>query len=120
VGGPSGLSTAQGTFRARAVISNAGIQPTVLKLAGEENFPADYVDYVRKLEPSWGIAGLRYFLDAPVFPPAGLAFGSKSWWTTARYEQARAGNWPDIPQLYWVTPSRWDPTWRPAMAARSC
>ncbi len=104
-----GIVTPQGTFRARAVISNAGIQPTVLKLAGVEHFSADYVEYVRKLEPSWGIAGLRYFLDAPVFPPAGLAFGSKSWWTTERYEQARAGNWPDIPQLYWVTPGRWDP-----------
>lgn len=104
-----GIVTPQGTFRARAVISNAGIQPTVLKLAGAEHFSADYVEYVRKLEPSWGIAGLRYFLNAPVFPPAGLAFGNRSWWTTERYEQARAGNWPDVPQLYWATPGRWDP-----------
>ncbi|MCC7076899.1 MAG: NAD(P)/FAD-dependent oxidoreductase [Acidimicrobiia bacterium] len=104
-----GVVTPQGEFRARAVISNAGIQPTVLQLAGESHFPPEYVDYVRDLEPSWGIAGIRYFLDASVFPPAGLAFGDLSWWTTDRYEQARAGDWPDIPQLYWSTPALWDP-----------
>lgn len=103
-----GIVTPQGEFRARAVISNAGIQPTVLKLAGEDHFSSDYVEYVRSLEPSWGIAGIRYFLDAPVFPPAGLAFGDRSWWTTERYAQAKAGDWPDIPQLYWSTPALWD------------
>lgn len=103
-----GIVTPQGEFRARAVVSNAGIQPTVLRLAGEDHFSAEYVDYVRALEPSWGIAGIRYFLDAPIFPPAGLAFGDRSWWTTERYEAARAGDWPDIPQLYWSTPALWD------------
>ncbi len=103
-----GIVTPQGTYRARAVISNAGIQPTVLKLAGEQHFTPEYAEYVRKLEPSWGIAGVRYFLDAPVFPPAGLAFGDNSWWTTERYEQARMGIWPDIPELYWSTPALWD------------
>ena len=104
-----GIVTPQGEVRARAVISNAGIQPTVLALAGAEHFPPEYVEYVAGLEPSWGIAGIRYFLDAPVFPPAGLAFGNRSWWTTERYEAARAGDWPDIAQLYWSTPALWDP-----------
>ena len=36
-------------YRAPVVISNAGIQPTVLKLAGEANFPADYVARVKNL-----------------------------------------------------------------------
>jgi len=108
-GRAAGVVTPQGEFRASVVISNAGIQPTVLKLAGEEHFPPEYVEYVRGLEPSWGIAGIRYFLDAPVFPPAGLAFGDRSWWTTDRYERARAGEWPDVPQLYWSTPALWDP-----------
>lgn len=104
-----GIVTPAGEFRARAVISNAGIQPTVLKLAGEQHFPPEYARYVGELEPSWGIAGIRYFLDAPVFPPAGLAFGNRSWWTTERYEQACCGDWPDIPPLYWSTPALWDP-----------
>ncbi len=110
----AGIETADGTFRAPVVISNAGIQPTVLNLAGKENFPSEYVSYVEGLEPSWGIVGWRYFLDGPVFPPAGLAFGDMSWWTTERYEQARAGDWPDVPQLYWSTPGLWDPTIAPA------
>ncbi|MCZ7528507.1 MAG: NAD(P)/FAD-dependent oxidoreductase [Acidimicrobiia bacterium] len=105
----AGIQTSEGTFRAPVVVSNAGIQPTVLKLAGPEHFSTDYVEYVRGLEPSWGIVGHRYFLDAPVFPPAGLAFGDLSWWDTKRYEQARAGDWPDVPQLYWSTPALWDP-----------
>lgn len=103
-----GIVTPQGTFRAPVIISNAGIQPTVLKLAGEHHFSPEYADYVRGLEPSWGIAGIRYFLDAPIFPPAGLAFGDKSWWTTDDYERARRGSWPDIPELYWSTPALWD------------
>ncbi len=104
----AGIDTEFGRFTAPVVVSNAGIQPTVLNLAGPENFPSEYVEYVRALEPSWGIAGYRYFLDAPVFPPAGLAFGDKSWWDSTRYEQALAGNWPDVPQLYWSTPALWD------------
>lgn len=104
----AGIETPQGTFRAPVVVSNAGIQPTVLKLAGSEHFSSEYVEYVRGLEPSWGIVGYRYFLDAPVFPPAGLAFGDKSWWDTERFERALAGDWPDVPQLYWSTPALWD------------
>ena len=38
-----GIETRDGELRAKAVVSNAGIQPTVLKLAGSEYFPADYV-----------------------------------------------------------------------------
>lgn len=108
-----GIETPQGVFSARAVVSNAGIQPTVLKLAGREHFSPEYVEYVERLEPSWGIVGYRYFLDAPVFPSAGLAFGDLSWWNTSRYEQAQAGDWPDVPQLYWSTPALWDPTLAP-------
>lgn len=104
----AGVETSQGTFRGRVVVSNAGIQPTVLKLAGRDHFSSDYVHYVERLLPSWGIVGWRYFLDAPVFAPAGLAMGNKSWWDTARFEAARAGDWPDVPQLYWTTPALWD------------
>jgi all-trans-retinol 13,14-reductase len=39
-----GIVAASGrVIRARAVLSNANIKNTVLRLAGEENFPADYV-----------------------------------------------------------------------------
>src|SRR3974390_1563039 len=51
-----GVETDKGSFRARAVVSNAGVQPTVLSLAGTEHFPGDYLARVRELEPSWAIA----------------------------------------------------------------
>ena len=67
-------------IRARAVISNAGIQPTVLKLAGAEHFPAEYVERVTALEPSWAICGFRYVLDKRIFDAALIpVFSDESW-----------------------------------------
>jgi prolycopene isomerase len=61
-----GVITNKGSFQAPIVVSNAGIQPTVLKLVGEEHFDKSYVNYVRDLVPSLGFAGARYFLSKPV------------------------------------------------------
>ena len=60
-----GVTTDEGDIRAPVVISNAGVQPTVLNLVGAEQFPDDYVDRIRDLEPSWAIAGVRYVFDEP-------------------------------------------------------
>jgi phytoene dehydrogenase-like protein len=49
----AGVTTADATFSAPVVVSDAGIQPTVLKLAGPEHFPSEYAAYVRALEPGW-------------------------------------------------------------------
>jgi prolycopene isomerase len=38
-------------FRAPIVVSDAGIQPTVLKLVGEEHFDKGYVNYIKGLVP---------------------------------------------------------------------
>jgi len=69
-GRAAGIEIEQGILRADAVVSNAGIQPTVLKLAGSELFPSDYVERVKSLEPSWSIAGYRYVLDERIFDAA--------------------------------------------------
>jgi prolycopene isomerase len=61
-----GVISNKGSFQAPIVVSNAGIQPTVLKLVGEEHFDKSYVNYVRDLVPSLGFAGARYFLSKPV------------------------------------------------------
>ncbi len=96
---------------APVVVSNAGIQPTVLSLAGPDQFPPAYVDRVMSLEPSWAFVGLRYFLDAPVMEvPMILQFSGQSWWDTDRYVAARAGHWPDHPLLFAATPALYDPT----------
>lgn len=95
-----GVETDRGLVRARAVVSNAGIQPTVLGLAGAERFPAEYVERVRGLEPSWSIAGVRYVFDTRVFDAALTPiFSDQSWMDQARYDAMVAGDWPDVPLI---------------------
>ena len=61
----TGVATDKGTFEAPIVVSNAGIQPTVLKLVGEEYFDRSYVNYVKDLVPSWGLPGARVLSRHP-------------------------------------------------------
>lgn len=109
-GRAAGVVTDEGTIRARAVISNAGIQPTVLDLAGREHFPADYVNRVEALEPSWAIAGYRYVLDARVFDGALIpVFSDQSWLDAERFARMERGEWPDVPLIAIDVPSEFDP-----------
>lgn len=97
-GRAAGVETSQGkVLRARAVVSNAGIQPTVLKLAGKACFPADYVARVESLQPSLSIAGCRYVFDRPVFEGALIAiFGSSGHVDDANWRRMTSGDWPEI------------------------
>jgi prolycopene isomerase len=105
-----GARTARGEHRAPVVVSSAGIQPTVLRLAGAEHFPEAYVERVRRLEPSWALAGVRYRLKKPVFRhPMTLVFSDESWLDSARFERARRGDWPRDPLVFITVPALWDP-----------
>ncbi|OWY62356.1 hypothetical protein B7486_58885, partial [cyanobacterium TDX16] len=105
-----GVATAKGTIRAHAVVSNAGIQPTVLKLAGAEAFPDDYVERVRGLEPSWAIAGCRFVFDTRVFDAALIpVFSDQSWLDSDRFAAMEAGEWPDVPLIAVDVASELDP-----------
>ena len=85
-------------LRAPVVVSNAGIQPTVLKLVGARHFPAEYVAMVEGLEPSWGIAGIRYVLDERVFEAALTpVFSDQSWLDSERFAAMEAGESPTSP-----------------------
>jgi phytoene dehydrogenase-like protein len=109
-GSAVGIETDVGIFRAKAIISNAGIQPTVLKLAGEKNFPTAYIEKVKKLEPSWAIAGFRYVLDKRIFDSALIpVFSDQSWLDSARYEAMLRNEWPDVPLIAIDVPSEFDP-----------
>jgi phytoene dehydrogenase-like protein len=95
-----GVETDKGTLRAPAVVSNAGIQPTVLSLAGEEHFDEAYLERVRGLEPSWAIAGVRYVFDTRVFDAALIPiFSDESWLDSERFARMEAGEWPEIPLI---------------------
>ena len=104
-----GVETTTGVITARAVVSNAGIQPTVLHLAGDGHFPADYVERVRGLEPSWAIAGIRYVFDAEVFEAALIPiYSDQSWLDDARFAGMHVGDWPDVPLIAVDVASRFD------------
>jgi len=110
----TGVVTSQGTFRAPIVISNAGLQPTVLKLVGEQHFSADYVKYTKTLVPSWALLGSRYFLRHPVIDTAyGAVFSDTSPWTLDRLNKAHAGQASREGVLYYEVPSNYDPTAAP-------
>ena len=110
----TGVVTDKGSFQAPIVVSNAGIQPTVLKLVGEEHFDRGYVNYIKDLVPSWGLPGARYFLNKEVIKsPFGTIFSADSYWTMERFLKAKAGDMPkDIAVLYEV-PSNYDPNAAP-------
>jgi len=106
----TGVVTDRGSFNAPIVISNAGIQPTVLKLVGEEHFDKSYVNYVKDLVPSWGFMGARYFLDAKVIgDPFGTLFSADSPWNLEKCRRAREGDLPEDMCVWFEIPSNYDP-----------
>lgn len=113
-GAVTGVATDQGTFEAPLVVSNAGIQPTVLRLVGEEHFDRGYVSRVRGLVPSWAIIGLRYFLDRPFFEHGMyIAFSDENYLHAARLAEIKAGRFPDDPLVFNVVPAVYDPSLAP-------
>ncbi|GAB4328037.1 MAG: hypothetical protein Kow0069_35090 [Promethearchaeota archaeon] len=75
-----GVTCADGTeYRARAVVSNAGIQATVLGLLEQpdEHLSHEFLARVKELVPSFGGIRVRYFLNDVVIPreiPATLVY----------------------------------------------
>lgn len=106
----SGIKTSKGEiFKAPVIISNAGIQPTVLKLVGEEHFEADYAEYVKSLVPSYALLGYRYFLSRPVTDKGfGVVFSQSSPWNMERMEKATAGQGSREGVLYFEVPANYD------------
>lgn len=110
-GRATGVRAGQRLLRAPIIVSNAGIQPTVLQLVGARHFPSAYVAMVEGLEPSWGIAGLRYVLDHRVFDAALTpVFSDQSWLDSERFAAMEDGQWPDVPLIAIDVASEFDPT----------
>jgi prolycopene isomerase len=106
----TGLVTEKGSFQAPIVVSNVGIQPTVLKLVGQEYFDKSYLSYVKELVPSLGFIGVRYFLDKEIInEPYGAIFSVESYWSLEKWLQARRGNIPKEITVWFEVPSNYDP-----------
>ena len=109
-----GVTTAEGTFHAPVVVSNAGIQPTVLKLVGKDCFEAAYVKRVENLVPAFGGMGTRYFMDKPFFKEAyNLVFSDSSYLNTERMQRIAAGEVPDDLLIFNVIPANFDASLAP-------
>jgi prolycopene isomerase len=110
----TGIVTGKGTFKAPIVISNAGLQPTVLKLVGEEYFDKGYVNYVKDLIPSWALLGYRYFLSKKITDaPYGVVFSNDSPWSLERFNKAKVGEASKEGVVYFEVPSNYDPNAAP-------
>jgi phytoene dehydrogenase-like protein len=110
----TGVTTKEEAIEASIVISDAGIQPTVLKLVGEEHFDKSYANYVKNLIPGWGFTGVRYFLSKPVMKyPMYLAYADDTWWNTERFLRVKAGHVPDEVIMFMLVPSNYAPDMAP-------
>jgi phytoene dehydrogenase-like protein len=106
----TGVVTDKGSYQAPIVISNAGIQPTVLKLVGEEYFDKGYVNYVKELVPSWGMMGTRYFLSKKVTDfPYGTIFSNNSPYNLEKWLKTKTEGVPDEITVWYEVPSNYDP-----------
>jgi len=108
-----GVATAAGDFHAPIVVSDAGIQPTVLKLVGEEHFDRSYVNYVKDLIPGLGGIGTRYFLSKPVLEyPMYFCFSGDSYLNVESCVRQQT-EVPEEIMIYAVAPSMFDPSLAP-------
>lgn len=104
-----GVATDEGDIHAPIVISNAGIQPTVLKLVGEEHFDEDYSGYVKGLVPSLALMGVRYFIDKPLLTSCShIVFSDDSFVNKERAKKASTGAVPDELMVFLTVPSNFD------------
>jgi len=110
----TGVTTEDKVFRAPIVVSNAGIQPTVLKLVGEEHFDKAYVNYVKGIVPSLGFTCQRYIFSRPVLEH-GVYIGTSedSYIDVPRLDEIRDGKIPETVSVYGVVPANFDPEMAP-------
>jgi len=111
----TGVKTDKGVFKAPIVVSNAGIQPTILKLVGEEHFDKGYVNYVKDLVPSLSFIGARYFLNKEIIKnvPFGAIFSTETTWNVDKWLKAKAGQLPAEMPVWYEVPSNYDPNAAP-------
>lgn len=110
----TGVTTDKDTFDAPIVISDAGIQPTVLKLVGEKEFDNGYLSWVRGLVPSWAFTGVKYFLNKKVLKEQMYDIWADD--TTVdlqRYLDMRNGKIGEEVIVFATVPSNWDPNMAP-------
>lgn len=101
-------------FSANVIVSNAGLQPTVLKLVGEEHFDKSYIGYVKDIVPSIGFCNQRYIFSKPVMEHGMfLATSEDSYIDIQRMAEMKNGKIPEVLSVYGVCPAVFDPDMAP-------
>jgi phytoene dehydrogenase-like protein len=106
----TGVETGEGEFiPASTVVSSAGIKRTV-EMAGEEQFPGEYVERVRSLEDSYSFITVKYGLASRVVdsPSAGF-FNIPFMDPDAMFGYLEDGSAPEDPFLFTPLLTEWDP-----------
>jgi prolycopene isomerase len=113
-GRAAGVITRDAVYRAPIVVSNAGLQPTVLKLVGEQHFDRSYVSYVKGLLPSNGFTGAHWVLSEPVLD-CGLyqVWSDDAWWDMDRQDEVKRGKMPADLIITVLVPTNYDPEMGP-------
>jgi phytoene dehydrogenase-like protein len=110
----TGVATDHDTFEAPIVVSDAGIQPTVLKLVGEEEFDQGYLNWVKDLVPGWCFTGVKYFLNRKVLTEQLYnVWADDTALNLQRFRAQRAGKVADEIMLFATVPSNWDSNMAP-------
>jgi phytoene dehydrogenase-like protein len=111
----TGVVTTDRFYEAPIVVSNAGIQPTVLKLVGPENFDSGYVNYVKDIVPSLGFTCQRYIFSRPVLKQGVYVCTSEnSYIDVGRLDRMKDGEIPEVVSVYGVVPAHFDRGMAPA------
>ena len=105
------LGSNQETYPADVVVSNAGLHRTV-DLTGEDNFPAEYVEYVKGLELSCSWLATKLALERRV-----VELKAPSFFPIPQVEPDEIFAYcdepdglPEDPFLFVPMPTEWDPT----------
>jgi prolycopene isomerase len=102
----TGIQAGGNPYAAPLVISNAGIQPTVLKLIGADQFAPEYIDWVKNLEMNLANVGYRWFLDKPLLTsPMNVFITYNSVSTFEDFKNMERGKFPDHSYVYLGTTS---------------
>ncbi len=113
-GSVTGVNAGGNIYNAPIVISNIGIQPTILKLIDNQYVEDSYLDDVKQLKPSWGFMGTRYFLNKRITDKSfGILFSPETAWTDEKFNKARAGEMPEDVPLWYEVPTNYDPNSSP-------
>ncbi len=111
----TGVECADGEFfPADVVISNAGIKRTV-ELAGEDSFPAEYVEYVKGLKYSYSFVTRKWGLGRrALVSPSPCVFSIPYVSADHMFDYIDEGGAPEDPLLFVPVSTEWDPHCAPS------